>query len=68
LEFLKEKRQLEEKSKNLELEIQRKLEEERSKISEKITKDLEVKHHLKLKEYDKQREMMQRQIEDLKRK
>ena len=68
LEFLKQKRELEERQKNVELELERKLSIESQKISEKAKKEAEELGRMKILEYRKQNDMMQKQIEELKRK
>lgn len=50
LNLLREKRELQEKTESLELEVQRKLEEERSSIVEKVRKQEGEKHFMELKE------------------
>ncbi|MBP7842534.1 DUF2130 domain-containing protein [Candidatus Woesebacteria bacterium] len=68
IELRKKARELEEKEKKIELEMARKLDEEREKIIE-ITKKQEAESgRLKLQEKDKQLEQMREQIGDLKRK
>ena len=68
LELLKKQRELQEKEENQELELTRKLEEERQKILEKATGEFEEKHRLKDAEKDKQLNDMKKQIDELKRK
>lgn len=67
LELRKKARELEEQQKNLDLELQRKLDEERKKIAEDVRKTEEEQFRLKLLEKDKQVEIMQKTIEDLRR-
>ena len=67
LELRKQARDLEEQKKNLDLELQRKLDEERKKIAEDVRKTEEEQFRLKLLEKDKQVEIMQKTIEDLRR-
>ncbi len=68
LELRKRTRELETKEKNLELEVTRKLDEERKRIQEDIAKDLEDRHRLKDAEKDKQLADMLKKIDDLQRK
>jgi hypothetical protein len=68
LEIRKRTRELEAKEKNLELEVTRKLDEERKRIQEVIAKDLEDRHRLKDAEKDKQLNDMRNKIDDLQRK
>jgi hypothetical protein len=67
LELRKLTRELEEKQKNLDLELQRKLDEERKKITEETRRSEGELFRLKLLEKDKQVEIMQKTIEDLRR-
>src|SRR3989304_8824612 len=64
----KEKRELEDSKKNLELEMTRKLDAEREKIKEATAKSLSEAYRLKDLEKEKQIGDMRKQIEDLKRK
>ncbi len=68
LELRKKSRELEEKEKRIELEMARKLDEERSKIVADTKKEEAEAQRLKLQEKDKQLEQMRAQIGDLKRK
>jgi hypothetical protein len=68
LEFRKQRRELEEKQKSFELEMTRKLDEEREKIREESQKSVLEQQRLKDLEKDKKISDMLRQIEDLKRK
>lgn len=68
LNLRKKARELEEKEKKIELEFQRKIDEEREKIAEEVRKLEDEKQSLKLQEKDKQLDMMRKQIDDLKRK
>lgn len=68
LALLKRQRELEEKEKNFELEMIRKLDTEKQKFAEKITREFDETHKLKDAEKDKQLADMRSQIEDLKRK
>ena len=67
LAFLKEKRDLEEKSRNVELEVTRRTQEELNKVREQAMKELDERHRLKLLEKEQQVDTLRRQIEDLKR-
>lgn len=68
LELMKRVREVEAEKKNVELEVQRKIEEERGKISDDVRKELDDLHRLKLAEKEKQMDQMKRTIDDLKRK
>lgn len=68
LELRKEKRAIEEEKKNMKLEIEKKLDEERKTIAEQAKKDASEEMHLKMAEKDKQLEQMKKSVEDLKRK
>jgi hypothetical protein len=68
LEFRKQRRELEEKQKSIELEMARKLDEEREKIREETVKSVSEQQRLKDLEKDKKINDMLRQIEELKRK
>jgi len=67
LELRKQTRELEEQKKNLDLELQRQLDIERKKIAEETRKTEGEQFRLKLLEKDKQVEIMQKTIEDLRR-
>jgi hypothetical protein len=67
LAFLKEKRDLEEKVRSVELEVTRRTQEELKKVREQAVKELDEQHRLKLLEKEQQVEALRRQIEDLKR-
>jgi len=67
LAFLKEKRDLEEKIRSVELEVARRTQEELKKVREQALKELDEQHRLKLMEKERQVEQLRRQIEDLKR-
>ena len=64
----KKNRELEDKEKTLELELNRRLDSERTKFKEETLKDVEEKHRLKEAEKDKQLSDMAKQIDELKRK
>jgi len=68
LSLRKKTRDLEESKKNIDLEIARKVDEEREKIKESASKSVEESHRLKVKEKDKKIEEMTDQIIELKRK
>lgn len=67
LELRKKTRELEEKSKTMELELARRLDKEREELSKKLHNDLGKEFETKLAEKDKQMEQMKRTITDLKR-
>ena len=66
--LLKTKRELEERQEQLDLEVQRKLDEERQSIRNKALKEAADENELKAKEKDQVIESMRKQIEDLRRK
>jgi hypothetical protein len=75
MEFLKRMQELKDKEKELELETQRRLLEERARIEESVKKTEEEKNRLnmselemKLKERDKQLEDQKRLVEEMRRK
>jgi hypothetical protein len=68
LELRKQRRELEEKHKAFELEMARKLDEERANIRDKAIKAVTEEHQLKDLEKDKKISDMLKQIEELKRK
>lgn len=72
LDFLKKERKLEEKSRNFELEMQKKLQAEISqvkiKIEEDVKKNITEEHRLKLMEKDKQMEQLKKSLDDAQRK
>ncbi len=68
LEIRKQARQLEEKQKNLDLEFQRKIDEERQEIENKISKQFSDESNLKLKEKEKQIDGLRKSLEEAKRK
>ncbi len=68
LAFLKEKRDLEERARNVELEVGRRMQEELKKVREQALRELDEQHRLKLMEKEQQVEGLRRQIDDLKRK
>ncbi|NMD01293.1 MAG: DUF2130 domain-containing protein [Bacteroidales bacterium] len=68
LEFIKSKRELDQKKKNFELEITKKMEEERNILEEEISKRITEEYRFKEAEKEKQISGMIKQIEELKRK
>lgn len=68
LELRKKARELEEKEKRIELEMARKMDEERKKIVEVTKKEEEEQYRLKVQEKDKQMEILNKTIGELKRK
>lgn len=67
LAFLKEKRDLEERARNVELEVTRRMQQEQTKVREQALKELDEQHRLKLLEKEQQVEGLRRQIDELKR-
>lgn len=67
LEWRKEKDNFEEKKKNFDLEFQRKLDAEKNIIVEKTKMEMTNDMQMKMREKEKQMEILQRTIEDLKR-
>jgi hypothetical protein len=68
LDLRRRQRELEEKEKNQELELARKLDEERQEIWQEAASKNAEEHQLKLREKELQMEQMRRQIDDLQRK
>ncbi|AXY75049.1 DUF2130 domain-containing protein [Paraflavitalea soli] len=75
LEFLQKEQALQTREAELELSVQRKLQEERARLSEELRKleeektaTREIEHQLKQKELEKQLEDQKRLIEEMKRK
>ncbi|MCB9813006.1 MAG: DUF2130 domain-containing protein [Pseudomonadales bacterium] len=68
LELRKKARELEAKEKTFELEMARKMDEERKKIIESTKKFEEEQYRFKIQEKDKQMEMLNKTINELKRK
>lgn len=68
LHLRRQKIELEERAKSMELEIQRKLDAQRKEIAEKAADEAAERHRLKDAEKDKQLNDMKKQIDDLKRK
>lgn len=67
LEWRKEKDEFEEKKKNFNLELQRKIDEGKNVIIEKTKMEMTNDMQMKMREKEKQMEILQRTIEDLKR-
>lgn len=67
LAFLKEKRDLEEKARNADLEAERRLQEQLQAVREQALKELDEQHRLKLMENEQKVQTLLKQIEDLKR-
>ncbi|MGE4412202.1 MAG: DUF2130 domain-containing protein [Candidatus Caldatribacteriota bacterium] len=67
LQLRKRERQLEERAKDVELEVARKIDHERENIRNEVTQKFLDEHRMKNAEKDKQINDMRRQIEDLKR-
>lgn len=67
LELRRRQRELEEREKNIQLELERRLDEERTRVWNDAAAKLAQEHRLKDAEKDKQISDMLRQIEDLKR-
>jgi len=68
LGFLKEKRDLEEKLRNADLEVERRLQEQLQKVREQALKEMEEQHRLKLLDSEQKVQTLLRQIEEMKRK
>lgn len=68
LDFLKRQRAVDEKERELELQIARTLEEERGKIRQQVAREIDEQRQLKDIEKDKQLADMKRQVDELKRK
>ncbi len=68
LAFLKEKRDLQERARNVELEVNRRMQEELQKVREQALKEMDEQHRLKLMENEQKVQTLLKQIEDLKRK
>ncbi|MBW3538268.1 DUF2130 domain-containing protein [Candidatus Parcubacteria bacterium] len=68
LQLRKQARELEEQKNQLDLELERKLGEERSRIATQIRQESGEEYRQKLSEKDKQMEMLQRALEDARRK
>ncbi|MDT3700187.1 MAG: DUF2130 domain-containing protein [Thermincola sp.] len=68
LEFLKQKAQLDERSEAIELEVLRKLEDERQKVKAEAIKVIEGRHRFEMQENEKTIGDLKKIIEDLKAK
>lgn len=68
LELRKQQRELEESKRTFELEMARKLDEERKRIKESLSVKMKEEYQLKEAEHEKQISDMKKQIEELKRK
>ncbi|MDD5084008.1 MAG: DUF2130 domain-containing protein [Candidatus Moranbacteria bacterium] len=68
IELRRKTREIEDREKNLELEMERKMDEEKEKLGQSIRKAAEEEFRMKMLEKDKQLEQAQRQADDLKRK
>ena len=68
LKLRQEKRRLEEKEKELELQTQRKIDEEKKKIEEQVLKQQQEKYHLKNKEKEKIIQDLKNSLEEAQRK
>jgi hypothetical protein len=68
MDFIKQKRELEEKVKSVDLEVARKIEAERKKIEEGAQTKVSEEFRLQLKARDEKETQMSRTIDDLKRK
>lgn len=67
LAFLKEKRDLEDKVRSADLEVERRLQEQLQAVREQAAKDMEEQQKLKLMESEQKVQTLLKQIEDLKR-
>lgn len=67
LDLLKQKREFEEKAKSVDLEVARKVEEERKKIEEGAQTKASDEYRLLLKAKDEKMEQMSKKLDDLKR-
>lgn len=68
LDYLKKEQELKNKEAELEIQVQKKLSDERAVISEQIQKQEQEKNALRLKEYEKQLDDQKKLIEEMKRK
>lgn len=68
LAFLKEKRDLEDKVRNADLEVERRTQEQLQAVREQAAKDVEEQQRLKLLDSEQKVQTLLKQIEDLKRK
>lgn len=67
IELRRQKRELEEGQRKLELEIERRLDNEKKKLDETLRKELEENMRLKLLEKDKQMEQIKKQLDEANR-
>jgi len=67
LAFLKEKRDLEDKVRSADLEVERRLQQQLQAVREQAAKDMEEQQKLKLMESEQKVQTLLKQIEDLKR-
>ena len=67
LAFLKEKRDLEDKVRSADLEVERRLQEQLQAVREQALKEMEEQQRLKLMDSEQKVQMLLKQIEDLKR-
>jgi len=65
LNLRKQQRELKDRERQFELELEKKLDQERDKLIKDISSEIEDKHRLSIAEKDKQLEDMNRQIKDL---
>ncbi len=68
LTFRKEKRELEERVRNVDLEVARRTQEELTKVREQALKEMDEQYRLKLLDNEQKVQMLLKQIEDMKRK
>jgi hypothetical protein len=68
LDLRKKQRELDERARTMELELTRKLAEERDAIAAAVRKQSDEEHDLKLKEKEKQLDDQRRQLDEMKRK
>jgi len=68
LDLRKKQRDLEERTRSMEIDLARRLDQERQRIADKVSEESEERHRLKDAEKEKQMTDMRKQIEDLKRK
>jgi hypothetical protein len=68
LDLLKQSRELEDRTEQLELEVARKLDAERKQIREEVSRLADEEHQLKQREHEEQIGGLRKQIDDLKRK
>ncbi|HSW01631.1 MAG TPA: DUF2130 domain-containing protein [Sedimentisphaerales bacterium] len=68
LAFLKEKRDLQDKVRSADLEVERRLQEQLQAVREQALKEIDEQHRLKLMENEQKVQTLLKQIEDLRRK